>query len=71
MSGTKTDATKTRVNMDPPCKKKTRAKMKQLSCYKLFKKITSGNMMVDDTTISLISKCDLGDYEYVMGKNVG
>ena len=42
-----------------------------MSCYKLFRKVTSGDMMVDDATIELISKCDLGDYEYVMGKNMG
>uniref|UniRef100_A0A6C0B699 Uncharacterized protein n=1 Tax=viral metagenome TaxID=1070528 RepID=A0A6C0B699_9ZZZZ len=59
------------LSTDPPCKKGGREKTKQLSCYKLFRKITSGNFMVDDTTISLISKCDLGDYEYVMGKNMG
>lgn len=59
------------ISTDPPCKKKGREKMKQLNCYKLFRKITSGDMMVDDATISLISKCDLGDYEYVMGKNMG
>ena len=72
MPETKTEAPKSRALSNyPPCKKKNREKAKQVSCYKLFRKITSGNMKVDDNTISIISKCDLGDYEYVMGKNMG
>tara|TARA_B110000211_G_scaffold157443_1_gene178351 strand:+ start:3234 stop:3452 length:219 start_codon:yes stop_codon:yes gene_type:complete len=72
MPETKNGQPKSRaLSNDPPCKKTNREQKKQLKCYKLFRKITSGNMMVDDTTIALISKCDLGDYEYVMGKNIG
>lgn len=59
------------ISTEPPCKKKTTEKKKKQNCYKLFKKITSGNMKVDDATIDIISKCDQGDYEYVMGKNMG
>lgn len=72
MTEPKSESTKTRnISTEPPCKKKSSEKKKQMSCYKLFRKVTSGDMMVDDATIELISKCDLGDYEYVMGKNMG
>jgi len=40
------------------------------TCYSLFKKITSGDFMVDDDTVKIISDCDLQDMGYVMGRNI-
>jgi len=55
---------------DTKCKKQKKVNGDQRTCYSLFKKITSGDFMVDDGTIKIISDCDLQDMGYVMGKNI-
>jgi len=54
--------TKTRNKSSaPPCKKKTTEKKQEVDCYRLFRKIVSGNTMVDDAMIETLTRCNLPD----------